>query len=184
MRSGCYLRSKTATKLPDLENLLLPEIMRLPLSGIAAVAEPVLSAFMPPQVKRLFDLNTAMMVLLEKRAIASVPELDDGEIVALQDLRTMFTAEEKQAATDWLSARLEVSTSTTSEALLKAALNDGLTTAVCQCIALLLYQSFADDSPARGFNITINGNRFRLTFANGSSLTLRRRKEFVNEYQG
>lgn len=176
-------RVKTASDLPDLENLLFPEIMRLPLDNIASMAEPVISAFMPARVIRVFDLNTVMMVLLEKRELPPAPELDSGEIVSLEELQTVYSDEDKKCAQDWLAEKLSIVSNTSSEILLRAAINDGLTQEVCQCIALLLYQSFSDDSPTRGFDIDVNGDRFHLTFASGSSLTLRRLKEVAYEYQ-
>lgn len=176
-------KTKTESNLPNLENIMLPEIMRLPVSDLASLAEPILSAFMPAKVKRVFDLNTAMMVLLEKREIASEPELDDGEIIEVDDLKTMFSEDEIKSALYWLEEKLHLISQSTSESILKAALSDGLSTEVCQCIALLLYQSFNDASPMRAFDISATDTRFKLPIAYGRNMILQRRNENSHELQ-
>lgn len=174
---------RTASTLPDLENLLLPEVMQLPVSGISSVGEEILSAFMPARIDRIFDLNTAVILLLEKHEVELSPELDDGEILAFEELHTMFTAEERKDATEWLQEKLMGIENTTSEKILKSAIQDGLSPEVCQCIALLIYQSFADESPTRAFDIRLCGNRFTLMFASGGNLTLQRRRNHDYELQ-
>jgi hypothetical protein len=168
-------RVRTASNLPDLENRLLPLIMQMPLSEISSVADPIISAFLPARINRIFDLETAMRILLEKRDLGQAAEIDDGQIVSIEQLQTIFSEEERRLATDWLAEKLDLVSDTTSEFLLRSAIRDGLSEEICQCIALLLYQHFSDDAPTRAFDIHISDSRFCLTFASGTSLVLKRR---------
>ncbi len=175
---------KTATNLPDLENLLLPEVMRLSLSTLAEIAEPVASAFMTASLKRIFDLNSATQLLLEKRESGSDPEPDDGEILPIDDLQNIFSKEQLDNAMVWLLDKLSHVSATSSEILLNSAAADGLSEPVCHCIALLLYQYFGTEDATRAFNISATQDRFRLQFVSGTILTLQRRKEPTYEHQG
>ena len=170
-------KKREASNLPDLENLMLPELMRLPLCQLTAFAEQALSAFLPPRVRKVFDLNTAMMVLLEKREARLVPEADDGEILPIVEPANYFSTTEIGAAKAWLTEKLDLVVSADSSGLLEAAIGDGLSRRECECLALLLYQNYSDDSALRTFYIYASGGRFEFEFARGEVITLKRHED-------
>jgi chorismate mutase len=172
---------KVNSDIPDLENLLLPEVMKLPMAELAPLAEPIMSSFLSTNVHHLFDLNTAVQILMEKRDIAVEIEVDDGDISTIVELHNIFSPEEIQTARSWLAEKLQIISNSSSEALLRSAQNEGLPNPVCQCIAILLYQFFSSDDTLRIFDFQASERHFRLQFASGTVLTITRRKEIHYE---
>lgn len=168
---------KVSSDIPDLENLLLPQVMRLPLTHIAPLAAPIISSFMSINVNHLFDLNTATQLLLEKRDTAIEIEIDDEDISTIVELHNMFSPDEIQLAKNWLTEKLQIISNSTSEALLRSAQSEGLSEPICQCIAIMLYQLFSSEDSLRIFDFQVSQRHFQLKFASGTVLTISRRKE-------
>lgn len=171
---------KTASNLPDLDGSLYPELMKLPVSFLSGIADNTISSLLPASVSRVFDLSSITMILLERRELEENLVDVGGVIEALPELDKMFSIEENNEAMAWLVDQLETLTRSSTETLLTSALQSGLSSRVCQCIALMLYRSFSKDSKDIDFEISIDDAHFELTFVSGRNLIFERKRKVVS----
>ncbi|WP_198030916.1 hypothetical protein [Cupriavidus sp. amp6] len=95
-------RARRPSGLPDLETKLFPQILALSTRTLTESADHCIASFYPPEWPKVYDLNTAFSLLLERRADDAEPEADDGEITPFEPPPDQFSKELIASVEAWL----------------------------------------------------------------------------------
>ncbi|WP_256735229.1 hypothetical protein [Variovorax sp. dw_954] len=171
-------RARRPTGLPDLELSVFPKILSRPAQELAAEADQYISALYPPAWPKLYDLNTAFSVLMERRPEDETGELEDGETVFFEEVPDKFTKDLVNRVSNWARERCDGDRTWHISELLIAARQDGLSLRERRCLVFVLYRSFAEsESVFPGLAARVSGNYFDVGVACGQDVAFERKKE-------
>ncbi|MFJ1258939.1 hypothetical protein [Cupriavidus sp. CuC1] len=163
-------RARRPSGLPDLETHLFPGLLGLPANVLTDNADHCISGLYPPVWPKVYDLNATFSLLLERRAEDTPPEEDDGDIAPHEPPPDQFSKALIATVVNWLTQRFSTGKSYYLDELLGQAKEDGLDTAMCHCMALVLMRSFAQSESLFPHMRSDASGRFSLDIAQGTNL--------------
>jgi hypothetical protein len=163
-------RARRQSGLPDLEARIFPQLLGLSADVLAGNADDTISSFYPPAWPKVYDLNSAFALLLEKRGEDAEPQDDDGEITRYSPPPDQFSKELILFVEQWLKMRFNSGNSYRIDELLGMAKAEGLNSQVRRCMILMLFKSFAQsESEFSNMRADVLG-LFYLDVAQGANL--------------
>lgn len=99
-------KPRTARRLPDLHNEVLPVLMQMPVKAVIEAADDIFSAVLPPSIHPIFDIGNALWILAETPP--ERPEdtaAEKGEIVEIVPAPPHFDKVLRKEMRDWLEAK-------------------------------------------------------------------------------
>jgi hypothetical protein len=164
-------RARKPTGLPDLETRIFPDVMSLSSATLAKDADSFVSALYPTEWPKVYDLNSVLSLLMEKRAEDAPQEEDDGELTEFIPLPDQFPRQLVESTTQWLALKFDSNAAWRIDELLAQALTEGLPLAARRCMVFVLYRSFADtETEFRRMSARIAGGQFTADVARGDSI--------------
>ena len=163
-------RARRPSGLPDLETTLFPQILTLPTGALTEHADQCISSFYPPAWPKVYDLNTAFGLLLERRAEDIEPDTDDGEIAPFVPPPDQFSKELIASVEAWLRKHFSTGRSFRVDELLVMAEEEGLDEPMRRCMVLTLFRSFAHSETLFPDMRSDAAGRFSLNIAEGTNL--------------
>lgn len=141
-------RARRPSGLPHLENDLLPRLMTLPVPALAAGADAVLAALLPPNPVKLYDLTSSFDLFLERTHRPVVVDEVPVEVKPIPVPVETFPRELVAEVMTWIGQRFAEGVPTDTDTLLVRAAQDGLTEVAQRCVAMTLLRCFAGAPPA------------------------------------
>lgn len=164
-------RARRPTGLPDLETRIFPDLMALPSSTLAQEADSIVSALYPTEWPKVYDLNSVLSLLMEKRPEDAPPEEDDGELMEFIPLPDQFSRELIDSTTQWLALKFDSAAAWRIDDLLAQAQAEGLTPTARRCMVFVLYRSFAQtETEFKSMNARLAGGEFVTDIARGDNI--------------
>ena len=163
-------RARRPSGLPDLETTLFPQILTLPTGALTEHADQCISSFYPPAWPKVYDLNTAFGLLLERRAEDIEPDMDDGEITPFVPPPDQYSKELIASVEAWLRKHFSTGRSFRVDELLAMAEEEGLDEPMRRCMILTLFRSFAQSETLFPDMRSDASGRFSLHIAEGTNL--------------
>jgi hypothetical protein len=171
-------RAKKPTGLPDLETRIFPDIMSLPSSALAQEADSFVTALYPTEWPKVYDLNSVLSLLMERRAEDAPQEENDGELTEFIPLPDQYSRELIQSTTQWLALKLDSSASWRIDDLLRQARTEGLTPSGRRCMVFILYRSFAQtENEFKSVSAQLAGGEFISDVVRGDNIEFRPQEE-------
>lgn len=141
-------RARRPTGLPDLESQVLPQLVSVSSSILADQADTVLSGLYPPELPRLYDLNTVFSLLLEQRGTAVPPEPAPTVLEPVAEYPQQFSEALIQSVKTWLAAQFAKGVPYRIDELLDQAEEEGLSRLARRCLVFELFRAFStSESP-------------------------------------
>lgn len=164
-------RARKPTGLPDLETRIFPEVMSLHASTLAGEADNFLSALYPPDWPKVYDLNSVLSLLTEKRAEDAVTEEDDGELAEFVPMPDQFPQALVEGTRAWLAGKFDAGAAWLIDDLLAHAQSDGLGAAARRCLVFILYRSFAQsETEFQNMSTKLSGGEYITDIARGDNI--------------
>ena len=171
-------RARKPTGLPDLEQSMFPQLLVRPARELAAEADQYISALYPPVWPRLYDLNTVMAVLLERRPEDEPGDQDEGEMEPFEEVLDKFTKDMVDKVTSWAREKCNGERTWCIDELLLLARQEGLALRERRCLVFVLYRSFAEsESVFPGMEAHVIGAFFDVGVAAGQNVAFAPKKE-------
>lgn len=167
--SKTMFRARVRHNLPDLEEKVLPQVLRLNQTALTEVSRKAGYALLPPAVDRIFNLRQVIELLIEPQAEAQ-PKPDTPDVFEPRAEETPhFTEEVIKAGDAYLHGVFASQAPVYMDEILSQAHAEGVGSAVCDYMVFMLYQSYNKDEDAFGVTATPEG-RFNLSRVEGSRL--------------
>lgn len=164
-------RARKPTGLPDLETRIFPEVMSLQTSVLAREADNFMSALYPPDWPKVYDLNSVLGLLMERRAEDTAPEEDDGVLEEFVPMPDQFPRALVESTRTWLAGKFDNDAAWQIDDLLGQAQSEGLGAAERRCLVFILYRSFAQsETEFVNRSARLSGGEFTTDIARGDNI--------------
>ena len=174
------VRARGAARLPDLETVLLPQLGNLPAKHLACLAEAIVPVLYPPRFRRLFDLSTAVAILLQRAPEGELHLPGEDEFEERAFPPGEFSDELIELSRSWLAKTLQGARNLKIDDLIARAQEDGFDETGCRCITYWLFRTYHPATDVFDVNVSAAG-RFEESFAEGSRLVFDSRAAKENE---
>lgn len=170
MAQRALFRARRPSGLPDLESRLLPELLRLEGTALAKQADEAISGLYPAKWPKVYGLNNVFGLLLERRAEATEPDEEDGEIEPFVPPPEQFSQSLVREVQAWVVRIFAQSGACSIDALLGMAEAEGFDRAAQRCLVLMMFRSFSQAETLFPSMHADTDGRFERAVAQGSNL--------------
>jgi hypothetical protein len=170
MRSQVALfRARSRQRLPNLDDRVLPDLVKLPVEGLAALADTEDFCLFSAVAPRFLYLPQLFDLLLEPLPDELVPDESAADMVDIVALLPQFSPEVISAAEKFLRESFATNAKTDIEKILANAEAAGLGRPVQEYMTFIMYQCFSRKESPFDVDVAAKG-RFRSRVVEGSRL--------------
>lgn len=157
--------------LPNLDDVLLPAVLKLPVWYLARESDKITTGFQKPVFPGVFDFNSILYSILSRRTRPALPLIEDGEIIPAKPEPPQYPVEMIEFVQNWASALLHREDKITIEQILTKAHAELHSDIEIKCLVHMLFRSFApSESVFYQSRVNLTGRRFRTSLVQGTSL--------------
>jgi hypothetical protein len=167
--SRTMFRARQRHRLPDLEDRVLPQLLKLPQLGLGQVAQRGWHLLLPPNVERVFNLRQVFELLTEPQAEPPEKSEEPDVIEPIPEDVPHFSPVVIREGDAYLKRTFATGQPVFVDEVLQRAQADGLDAVVRDYLVFMMYQSFSREEDAFGVNAEPHG-RFSLARVEGSRL--------------
>lgn len=167
--SRTMFRARQRHRLPDLEDRVLPLLLRLPQATLIEVAHRGWHVLLPPNVERVFNLRQVVELLTEPQADAPDKSDEPDIIEPIIELLPHFGPEVIREGDAYLKRTFGAGQPVFVDEVLLQAEADGVDAVVRDYLVFMMYQSFSREEDIFGVDAQAQG-RFCLPRVEGSRL--------------
>ncbi|WP_144141169.1 hypothetical protein [Paraburkholderia sp. BCC1884] len=167
--SRTMFRARQRHRLPDMEDRVLPALLRLPQASLTQVARRGGYVLLPPNIERVFNLRQIIELLTEPQAEAPVKSDRPDVIKPVLEEVVHFGPEVVREGNRYLRSAFATKKPVYIDEVLERAEVDGLDTVVRDYLVFMMYQSFSREEDIFGVDAQVEG-RFDLARVEGSRL--------------
>ena len=162
-------RVKRSGSLPDLESRLFPQLLSLDTNTVAAHSDHLVSGLYPAIWPKLYDLNSAFSLLLERRAEDAAPDDDTGELEPYIPYPDRFSKELISKVERWIAQQFAQPGSYQLDELIRLGIEAGFDTDMLHFAVIRLYRYFESEPSTPLVSVQTLEN-FVSTIASGTNL--------------
>ncbi|QBR02475.1 hypothetical protein [Paraburkholderia pallida] len=167
--SRTMFRARQRHRLPDMEDRVLPQLLKLPQASLTQVAQRGWHVLLPPNVERVFNLRQVIELLTEPQAEPPVRSDDPDIIKPIPEEVPHFGPEVVREGNRYLKLTFGAGRPVFIDEVLEKAEADGLDAVVRDYLVFMMYQSFSREEDIFGVDAQPQG-RFNLPRVEGSRL--------------
>jgi hypothetical protein len=167
--SRTMFRARQRHRLPDMEDRVLPQLLRLSQTALTEVAKRSWHLLLTPNVERVFNLRQVVELLTEPQAEPPAKSTEPDVIKSIPEEVLHFGPEVISQGKRYLRQAFAQGKPLFIDEVLEKAEADGLDAVVRDYLVFMLYQSFSQEEDIFGVNAEPRG-RFNLERVEGSRL--------------
>lgn len=169
-------RARRPSGLPDLEDRLLPDLLKLSRGVLVENADDVISGLYPAKWPKVYGLNNVFGLLLERRTEVTVPD-DEGEIEPFVPLPVQFAPELINQTQAWVVNKFTDTATYSVDELLGMAEAEGFDHTKLRCLVLMMFRCYSQAETLFPSRRAEADGRFERDVAQGSNLRFSPLKE-------